>query len=115
MSKTIETIPADAMHALSVWAWPGNIRELENFIEKSVILSEGSVLNVPLTELRRPATWQSSSAAGGVGREYILRVLRETKGLIEGPGGAAAKLNMKPAVLRTIILRMNIVPKNYQN
>jgi formate hydrogenlyase transcriptional activator len=114
MSKTIKTIPADAMHALSVWEWPGNIRELENFIEKSVILSEGPVLNVPLTELRRPAS-QSSAAPGGVGREYILRVLRETKGLIEGPGGAAAKLKMKPAVLRAIILRMNIVPKNYQN
>ncbi|MEP6645059.1 MAG: sigma 54-interacting transcriptional regulator, partial [Acidobacteriaceae bacterium] len=52
MNKQIETIPVETMVALSSWKWPGNVRELENFLERSVILSDGPVLNVPLAELR---------------------------------------------------------------
>ena len=114
MNKKIETIPVEAMHALSLWEWPGNIRELENVIERSVIRSETSVLDVHLTEFRPPIL-QPSVAPEGLGRNYILRALRETKGLIEGPRGAAARLSMTPATLRAIMLRMKILPKNYQN
>ena len=49
MKKQIETIPMETMNALARWEWPGNVRELENFIERSVILSEGTILNVPLS------------------------------------------------------------------
>lgn len=114
MNKKIENIPVEAMHALSLWEWPGNIRELENVIERSVILSEGSVLDVHLTEFRPPVL-HPSVVPEGIGRNYVLRALRETKGLIEGPRGAAARLNMTPATLRAIMLRMKILPKNYQN
>jgi formate hydrogenlyase transcriptional activator len=114
MNKTIDTIPAEAMHAMTTWEWPGNIRELENFIERSVILSEGPVLNVPIAELRRP-TSPPTGASESIGREYILRALRDTQGVIEGPLGCAARLSMKPATLRSLMLRMNIRPRNYQN
>ena len=63
MNKQIETIPTETMHALSGWEWPGNVRELENFIERSVILSDGPVLNVPLAELR-PSNYDESRLNG---------------------------------------------------
>ena len=113
MNKKIETIPAEVMHALTTCDWPGNIRELENFIERSVILSQGSVLEIPLVDLR-PLVTQPLVTSEHVGREYVLRVLRRTKGSIEGPRGAAAQLGMAPGTLRSTMKRMNILPKNYQ-
>jgi formate hydrogenlyase transcriptional activator len=74
------------MDALEAWDWPGNIRELENFIERSVILSEGTVFNAPLAELRHFPR-QPPVTPEGVGREFVLRALRETNGLIDGPHG----------------------------
>ncbi|HMJ21257.1 MAG TPA: sigma 54-interacting transcriptional regulator [Terriglobales bacterium] len=112
MNKKIDTIPAEAMDALEAWQWPGNIRELENFIEKSVILSDGPVLNVPFTELR-PHTSPPSLTLEGMGREYILRALRECLGMIEGPKGAAARLGMHPATLHSMMQRMRISSKDY--
>jgi len=114
MNKKIESISAEAMQALTRWDWPGNIRELENFIERSVILSQGPVLHIPLAELGHPAppSWATPEA---VQREDILRALRETKGWIEGPRGAAARLGMTPANLRFTMQRMNLPRKNYQN
>ena len=94
MNKKIDTIPADTMRALTRWHWPGNIRELENFIERAVILSLGSVLNVPISELQattEPSTMAVKAAAAAAPsssgsavtledreREHILKVLRET-------------------------------------
>ena len=82
LNRQIETIPPDVMKALTRWHWPGNIRELENFIERAVILSKGPLLRAPLAELERP---EEPSASDDVTlesseREHILRVLRETKG-----------------------------------
>jgi formate hydrogenlyase transcriptional activator len=116
MNKQIETIPTETMNALSRWEWPGNVRELENFIERSVILSEGTILNVPLSELRpvhggprHDATLESLE------REHILRVLRETGGVISGLRGAAARLGMKRTTLQSRMQKMGITRADYDN
>jgi formate hydrogenlyase transcriptional activator len=116
MKKQIETIPAETMNALARWAWPGNVRELENFIERSVILSEGTILNVPLSELspvyegpRHDATLESME------REHILRVLRESGGVIAGLHGAAARLGMKRTTLQSRMQKMGITRADYDN
>ncbi len=116
MNKQIETIPAETMDALARWEWPGNVRELENFIERSVILSEGTILKVPLSELRpvyedarQDATLESLE------REHILRMLRETGGVIAGLRGAAARLGMKRTTLQSRMLKMGISRKDYEN
>jgi formate hydrogenlyase transcriptional activator len=107
MNKTIESIPQEVMSRLEAWDWPGNIRELENLIERSVILSQGPVLDVALCELRAH-TAQPSVTLEGMGREYILRALRECDGVLDGPKGAAARLGMHPATLRSMMQRMKI-------
>jgi formate hydrogenlyase transcriptional activator len=114
MNKHIETIPMEAMQALALWEWPGNVRELENFIERSVILTEDSVLNVPLAELR-PFGYENSNdgTLEGLERELITRVLRETKGVISGPGGAAARLGLKRTTLQSRMLKMGLSREEY--
>jgi formate hydrogenlyase transcriptional activator len=83
MGRKIERIPSSTMNALMDWPWPGNIRELENFIERSVILSQGHSLNAPLEELHDPSIDSTgSSAMEDVEREHILRILRETGGVV---------------------------------
>ena len=116
MNKQIETIPTETMNALTRWEWPGNVRELENFIERSVILSEGTILNAPLSELkptylgpRHDATLESLE------REHILRVLRETGGVISGLRGAAARLGMKRTTLQSRMQKMGITRADYEN
>jgi formate hydrogenlyase transcriptional activator len=110
MNKQIESVPAEAMAALTGYSWPGNIRELENLIERAIILSRGSVLEVPLGELR-PATeseggtLQTLEAAE---REHILRALRESKWVLAGPAGAAARLGMKRTTLQSRIRKLGI-------
>lgn len=110
MNKQIETIPTETMAALSSWEWPGNVRELENFIERSVILSDGPMLNVPLAELR-PADYESSRMDGtleNLERDHIIRVLRETGGVIAGSHGAAARLGMKRTTLQSRMQKLGI-------
>src|SRR5581483_10139998 len=87
MNKRVDTIPPEAMSALVSWHWPGNIRELENFIERSVILTSGTVLRAPLSELRPSVheTAGSQNVLERMAREQIVRVLRETGGVIAGP------------------------------
>jgi formate hydrogenlyase transcriptional activator len=110
LDKKIETIPSGTMDAFMRWHWPGNVRELENFIERSVILSSGSVLRAPLSELQTgleedtptDATLQSAE------REHILRVLRECGGLISGPRGAATKLGLKRTTLQSKMRKLGI-------
>jgi formate hydrogenlyase transcriptional activator len=110
MNKRIETIPAGAMTALAKYHWPGNIRELENLIERSVILSQGPDLHVPLGELKAPATTAPNGAATleAAEREHILRVLRETNWVIGGSSGAAARLGMKRTTLQSKIRKLGI-------
>jgi formate hydrogenlyase transcriptional activator len=114
INKPMATITVEALHGLASWQWPGNVRELEHFVERSVILTEGSVLNLPLAELRSDRA-QPPLTFEAMGREYILRALRETGGLIAGAHGAAALLGMKPESLQSTMQRMRIPWKDYRN
>jgi len=112
MEKQIESIPAATMKKLSEWHWPGNIRELENFIERSVILTRGPALQVPVGELSRPGTSFESLGAHQVRkREEILRVLKQTNGRVSGPEGAATLLGLKRTTLISRMKKLGIDPR----
>jgi formate hydrogenlyase transcriptional activator len=115
MGKQIETIPPDVMKALAKWDWPGNIRELENFLERAVILSKGPMLRVPLAELETPGepSATADSTLQTTERDHILRVLRESKGLISGPKGAAARLGLKRTTLNSKLKKLEIERDDY--
>jgi formate hydrogenlyase transcriptional activator len=120
MHKKIENIPVEAMNALANWHWPGNVRELENFIERSVILSEGSTLGAPLAELDPPPNFvpgpnRTNVTLENMEREHILRILRETGGVIAGVRGAAAQLGMKRTTLQSRMQKLGITREEYQN
>jgi formate hydrogenlyase transcriptional activator len=115
MNKQIETIPSATMSALVNWEWPGNVRELENLMERSVILSDGTALNAPLSEIRSgPESVDSDGTLESLERQYIIRVLRETGGTIAGPHGAAMRLGMKRTTLQSRILKMGISRQEYE-
>jgi formate hydrogenlyase transcriptional activator len=118
MGKTIETIPPEAMAALAAWKWPGNIRELENFLERAVILSRGPILHVPLAEIEAMEEEDESAAAANptlhaAERDHIVRALREAKGTIGGPGGAAERLGLKRTTLNSKIKKFAIARGDY--
>jgi formate hydrogenlyase transcriptional activator len=93
MNKQIEIVPSATMSALVSWEWPGNVRELENLMERSVILSAGRMLPAPLAELRSGQEGlDSDGTLESLERQYIIRVLRDTSGVIAGPRGAAVRL-----------------------
>jgi formate hydrogenlyase transcriptional activator len=116
MNKQIETIPSETMNALARWEWPGNVRELENFIERSVILSQVSILNVPLSELRAAYGGARHDATlESLEREHILRVLRESGGVVSGLHGAASRLGMKRTTLQSKMQKMGITRGDYEN
>ena len=110
MNKWIDTIPRETMAVLCGWQWPGNVRELKNFIERSVILTEGSTLRAPLVELE--ATQEPNFHAAE--RRHILRILRETNGVIGGPGGAAERLGLKRTTLNSKLKKLGIEKKAYR-
>lgn len=115
MNRQIDTIPTATMSALVNWEWPGNVRELENLMERSVILTFGRVLNAPLAELRAGREdLDSDGTLEGLERRYIIRVLRETSGIIAGPRGAAVRLGMKRTTLQSRILKMGISRQEYE-
>jgi formate hydrogenlyase transcriptional activator len=113
MHKRITTIPAGVMRTLAQYPWPGNIRELQNVIERAVILSPGTILRVPIEELPhvsrtsavRTATMEEAE------REAILRALRDSAGRVGGPNGAAVKLGMKRTTLQARMRKLGIVTK----
>jgi formate hydrogenlyase transcriptional activator len=111
MKKNIESIAPEGMQALCRYTWPGNIRELEHVIERSVILSTGAVLKIPPFEpVPAHATVSStSSALEDIEREHIIRVLKETKGKIGGPGGAAERLGMNRTTLNSRMQKLKIM------
>jgi formate hydrogenlyase transcriptional activator len=113
MNKQIETIPTATMTALVNWEWPGNVRELENLMERSVILSEGRILNVPMAEVANNGIADSDGTLESLERQYIIRVLRESQGVIAGPHGAAVRLGMKRTTLQSRILKMKISREEY--
>jgi len=112
MEKQIESIPAASLRKLSNWSWPGNIRELENLIERSVILTRGTALEVPVGELNH-----SGGAAPPMGtretaeRDEILRVLQQTKGRVAGLEGAAARMGLKRTTLISRMKKLGIDPR----
>jgi formate hydrogenlyase transcriptional activator len=106
MDRKIGNIPADTMRALVNWPWPGNVRELENFIERSVILSPGTHLRAPLSELRASADKISSgSTLEQVERDYILRVFRETGGVVTT---TATRLGVRRTTLNSMMKNLGI-------
>jgi formate hydrogenlyase transcriptional activator len=104
MNRKIERIPSSVMDAIARYPWPGNIRELQNFMERAVILSEGPLLRPPLSELRGgKAKSSSASTLKEVEQRHILQVLRESDWILGGPQGAAARLGVPRT---TLIYRM---------
>jgi formate hydrogenlyase transcriptional activator len=90
MKRSITSIPKKTMDALKGWDWPGNVRELENVIERAVILTQGSVLAVPLDEIMAMQKERSNSQAlEAAERDHIVRALRDSRGQIGGMTGAA--------------------------
>jgi len=116
MHKRIDVIPDEAIDAMMKWRWPGNIREMENFIERSVILSDGNRLNPPLGELREEVSRQASDfddSLRGKEREHIIEILRQTRGALSGPAGAAARLGLKRTTLQYKMQRLGISRTDY--
>ncbi len=122
MNKRIETIPADALQALCRYTWPGNIRELENLIERAVILSSGPELRVTLPELSSLAAGTPTESAAQdlndkgpedmhleeAERAHILRALSDANWIIGGPRGAASKLGLNRSTLRSKMMKLGI-------
>ena len=112
MNKKIESVPTQAMKKLSSWHWPGNIRELENFIERSVILTHGSELQVPISGLTN-----NGKGIPGAGtreaseRDEIVRILKTTNGRVAGPNGAAARMSLKRTTLIARMKKLGIDPR----
>jgi len=142
MQKSIESVPASVIKGLTAWDWPGNIRELENFIERAVILSRGKSLEAPLWELHQRRIGEPDSLPGPEGeeeeiarivkktisslsskralseharkqRQEIIRVLAECKGRIAGEDGAAARMGIPRSTLNCRIKKLNINPYEY--
>jgi formate hydrogenlyase transcriptional activator len=101
MGKQIEHIPPETMSALTSYQWPGNIRELQNFIERSVILTSGSVLHAPLATLKSAPEAESLGAITleDAERDHIRKTLEQTRWVVAGPNGAAARLGIKRSTL----------------
>jgi formate hydrogenlyase transcriptional activator len=122
MNRSIETIPSETMNALVRYDWPGNIRELQNVIERAVIVSNGAVLKVPLDELKTRVASAEALNGGGVSgdngtmrdvledaeRKQIVAALKQSKWVVAGPKGAAALLGMKRSTLQAHMQRLGI-------
>jgi formate hydrogenlyase transcriptional activator len=121
-NKTIETIPSDTMKALCRYHWPGNIRELQNVIERAVIVSTGPVLRVPVGDLRQRPQLSGKETGSGEApkpknirsvleeteRKKIIDVLQETNWVVAGPNGAAIRLGMKRSTLQFHMQKLGI-------
>ncbi|MFZ0523781.1 MAG: sigma 54-interacting transcriptional regulator [Candidatus Acidiferrales bacterium] len=112
MQKRIENIPAAALRKLARWHWPGNVRELQNLVERAVILTRSSTLAISIPELRSSgAKLPSARAENSDEPDRIVRILKETKGRVGGPKGAAARLGLKRTTLLTRMKKMGIDPR----
>lgn len=111
MEKQIESVPAAAMKKLAGWHWPGNIRELENFIERSVILTHGSALQVAVGELTNGKVVPLPGARASGERDEILRILKATHGRVAGPDGAATRMGLKRTTLISRMKKLGIDPR----
>ncbi|WP_269935598.1 formate hydrogenlyase transcriptional activator FlhA [Serratia liquefaciens] len=118
MKRTIDSIPAETLRLLSQMPWPGNVRELENVIERAVLLTRGTVLNLQLPELQYPVPSMALPVAkaepsqpGEDERQQIIRVLKETNGVVAGPRGAAQRLGLKRTTLLSRMKKWGILVK----
>jgi formate hydrogenlyase transcriptional activator len=124
MSKQIEEVPEEVMRALVDHSWPGNIRELQNFIERSVILTPGKILRPPLGDLRRARANAGSTGAAAdletesaitlkdAERAHIRKTLEHTRWVVAGPNGAAARLGIKRSTLYFRMQKLGISRSN---
>lgn len=109
MDRRIERIPSSTMDALVAWQWPGNIRELQNLVERSVILSQGPELRVPLGELRAsPNLPYGGQTLEEVERREIRQALKACGGIVGGPRGAATRLGLKRTTLNSRMRKLGI-------
>ena len=116
MQRRIKSVPKQAMEALVNHDWPGNIRELENFIERCVIFTQGEELNVPRAELRKASARSVASAAPSfeqAERQVIIDALRAASGRVSGPGGAADRLGLKRTTLQNKMRKLNVSRADY--
>jgi formate hydrogenlyase transcriptional activator len=112
MQKRVKSVPKQAMEALANADWPGNIRELENFVERCVIFTQGDELNVPRAELRSSAA-SAASTFEQAERQVIIQALRAASGRIAGQGGAAERLGLKRTTLQNKMYKLNIDRAGY--
>jgi formate hydrogenlyase transcriptional activator len=109
MRKRVTAIPIGTMAALRRYHWPGNVRELEHLVERGVILSRESTLEIPLNELTRPRTDQQPAITlEEAEREHIYQALQDANWMIGGPSGAAARLGIKRTTLQSMMSRLGI-------
>jgi len=113
MGKNIDVIPDETIEILQNWNWPGNIRELENMIERMVILTKGATLIAPPVELVTSRDLTEDNLTE-MEREHILRVLRQTHGVLSGAEGAANRLGLKRTTLQSMLKRFGIEPQAYR-
>ncbi len=103
-----------------MWHWPGNVRELENLIERAVILTTGKALQVPLSDMKPPANAVPlpsvpASTLESTERDLIVKVLRDTRGILAGPNGAASRLGLKRTTLQYKIKKLGITRDHWWN
>jgi transcriptional regulator with GAF, ATPase, and Fis domain len=115
MNKQIDTILPSTIARLVEHSWPGNIRELQHFIERAVILTTGSTLEAPLDDLRSPGGIESAATTlKQAESSHILKVLRETRWVVGGPRGAAVRLGLKRTTLMGKMRRLGLSRPNYE-
>jgi PAS domain S-box-containing protein len=114
MNKSITSIPTKTMESLKQWDWPGNIRELENFLERSVILTQGPVLQSPLRELEAASERGADDTLEMIEREHIVHALRQSHGRLSGGSGAAERLGNR-TTLQSKLKRLGIDPEKYRD
>jgi formate hydrogenlyase transcriptional activator len=113
MDKQIDQVSPETMSELTSYPWPGNIRELQNFIERSVILTSGNVLRPPLLTLEAPAATECQAVTlEEAERDHILKTLEQTRWIVAGPNGAAARLGIKRSTLYFRMQRLGISRPN---
>lgn len=115
MNKQIDTIPEPTIEKLQRWYWPGNIRELENVIQRSVILTRNRTLSVSLPEKMNTAIDAASVVGSFEEEKRIIEILRQTKGRISGPNGAAYRLGVKRSTLLDRMKKLGIDPREVRN
>ena|ERR1700693_4677349 len=113
MGRTIDNIPTSAMEALARYDWPGNIRELQNVLERSVILTHGNTLQIAMSDLGQTSgssvlSPRGSKVSQATERQAIIKALEDTNGQVGGPDGAAARLGMKRTTLQSRMRKLNI-------